>query len=123
MPEAIRGEFAFSVDKLSAIISDKETSKKEIEANKIRLQKQLDEVSVQSNELLAYVDAMPKWSEIFKSSDVATKQMILSTLIDKIIVKEDDITIKFKIRLDNFWDEKLLENDGSPTTPYTPGSR
>ena len=112
LPEAIRGEFAFSVDKLSAIISDKETSKKEIEANKSRLQKQLDEVSVQSNELLAYVDAMPKWSEIFKDSDIQTKQMILSTLIDKIIVKDDDITIKFKIRLDNFLDEKLLENDG-----------
>ena len=112
LPEAIRGEFAFSVDKLSAIISDKETSKKEIEANKSRLQKQLDEVSVQSNELLAYVDAMPKWSEIFKDSDIQTKQMILSTLIDKIIVKDDDITIKFKIRLDNFLDEKLLESSG-----------
>ena len=112
LPEAIRGEFAFSVDKLSAIISDKETSKKEIEANKSRLQKQLDEVSVQSNELLAYVDAMPKWSEIFKDSDTQTKQMILSTLIDKIIVKDDDITIKFKIRLDNFLDEKLLESSG-----------
>ena len=112
LPEAIRGEFAFSVDKLSAIISDKETSKKEIEANKSRLQKQLDEVSVESNELLAYVDAMPKWSEIFKDSDTQTKQMILSTLIDKIIVKDDDITIKFKIRLDNFLDEKLLESSG-----------
>ena len=38
--------------------------------------------------------------------------MILSTLIDKIIVKDDDITIKFKIRLDNFLDEKLLESSG-----------
>ena len=71
---------------------------------------------VQSNELLAYVDAMPKWSEIFKDSDIQTKQMILSTLIDKIIVKDDDITIKFKIRLDDFLDEKLLEND-SPDVP------
>lgn len=69
-------------------------------------------MSVQSNELLAYVDAMPKWSEIFKESDTQTKQMILSTLIDKIIVKDDDITIKFKIRLDNFLDEKLLESSG-----------
>ena len=80
------------------------------------MQKQLDEVSVESNELLAYVDAMPKWSEIFKDSDTQTKQMILSTLIDKIIVKDDDITIKFKIRLDDFLDEKLLEND-SPDVP------
>lgn len=112
LPEAIRGEFAFSVDKLSAIIADKETLQKEKEARKSRLQNQLDEVSVQSNELLAYLDAMPKWSEIFKSADIQTKQMILSTLIDKIIVKDDDITIKFKIRLDNFLEKNILETSG-----------
>ena len=112
LPEAIRGEFAFSVDKLSAIISDKESLKKEKEIQKKSLQKQLEEISLQSNELMTFVEAMPKWNEIFSQADVQTKQMILSTLIDKIIVKDDDITIKFKIRLDNFWDEKLLESSG-----------
>lgn len=121
LPEAIRGEFAFSVDKLSAIISDKESLKKEKEIQKKSLQKQLEEISLQSNELMTFVEEMPKWNEIFSQADVQTKRMILSTLIDKIIVKDDDITIKFKIRLDNFLDEKLLENDGSPTTPCTPG--
>ena len=67
---------------------------------------------MQSNELMTFVEAMPKWNEIFSQADVKTKQMILSTLIDKIIVKDDDITIKFKIRLDNFLDEKLLESSG-----------
>jgi len=118
LPEAIRGEFAFSVDKLSAIISDKESLKKEKEIQKKSLQKQLEEISLQSNELMTFVEAMPKWNKIFSQADVQTKQMILSTLIDKIIVKDDDITIKFKIRLDNFLDEKLLENDGSPTILY-----
>lgn len=112
LPEAIRGEFAFSVDKLSAIISDKESLKKEKEIQKKSLQKQLEEISLQSNELMTFVEAMPKWNEIFSQADVQTKQMILSTLIDKIIVKDDDITIKFKIRLDNFFDEKLLESSG-----------
>ena len=112
LPEAIRGEFAFSVDKLSAIISDKESLKKEKEIQKKSLQKQLEEISLQSNELMTFVEAMPKWNEIFSQADVQTKQMILSTLIDKIIVKDDDITIKFKIRLDNFLDEKLLESSG-----------
>lgn len=112
LPEAIRGEFAFSVDKLSAIISDKESLKKEKEIQKKSLQKQLEEISLQSNELKTFVEEMPKWNEIFSQADVQTKQMILSTLIDKIIVKDDDITIKFKIRLDNFLDEKLLESSG-----------
>ena len=61
---------------------------------------------------MTFVEAMTKWNEIFSQADVQTKQMILSTLIDKIIVKDDDITIKFKIRLDNFLDEKLLESSG-----------
>lgn len=85
----------------------------------------MDEVSVHSNELLAYVDAMPKWSEIFKDSDMQTKQMILSTLIDKIIVKDDDITIKFKIRLEDYMDTSMdnsvRESGDSGTTPCTPG--
>lgn len=113
LPEAIRGEFAFSVDKLSAIIKEKEAAKQKIESKRKGLQKKLDEVAVQSSELQAFVETMPKWNEIFHEADVQTKQMILSTLIDQIIVKDDDITIKFKIRLDNFLDEKLLENDGS----------
>lgn len=118
LPEAIRGEFTFSVDKLSAIISDKESLKKEKEIQKKSLQKQLEEISLQSNELMTFVEAMPKWNEIFSQADVQTKQMILSTLIDKIIVKDDDITIKFKIRLDNFLDEKLLESSGVDTILY-----
>ena len=112
LPEAIRGEFAFSVDKLSAIISDKESLKKDKEIQKKSLQKQLEEISLQSNELKTFVESMPKWNEIFSQADVQTKQMILSTLIDKIIVKDDDITIKFKIRLEDFCDEKLLESGG-----------
>ena len=87
-------------------------TEKEKEIQKKSLQKQLEEISLQSNELMTFVEAMPKWNEIFSQADLQTKQMILSTLIDKIIVKDDDITIKFKIRLDNFLDEKLLENDG-----------
>ena len=118
LPEAIRGEFAFSVDKLSAIISDKESLKKEKEIQKKSLQKQLEEISLQSNELMTFVEAMPKWNEIFSQADVQTKQMILSTLIDKIIVKDEEITIKFKIRLDNFLDEKLLESSGVDTILY-----
>lgn len=113
LPEAIRGEFAFSVEKLSAIIEEKEAAKQEIESKRKGLQKKLDEVSVQSGELQAFVETMPKWNEIFHEADVQTKQMILSTLIDQIIVKDEDITIKFKINLDIFLDKKLLENDGS----------
>lgn len=113
IPDAIRGEFAFSVDKLSAIIKDKESKKSEIEVTRKRLKKQLDEIAVQSEELKQFVELMPKWGELFKESDTQTKQMLISTLVDKIIVTEEEITIKFKIRLEDYMDNSILESSGS----------
>ena len=114
LPEAIRGEFAFSVDKLSDMISNKENMKKEKEASRRSLEQRRAEASVQSNELKTFIETMPKWDEIFQEADVQTKQMVLNTLIDKVVVKEDDITIKFKINIEFFLNKKLLESpDGA----------
>ena len=118
LPDAIRGDFAFSVDKLSAIIKDKESRKKELEITKKRLKKQLEEISVQSEELKQFIDLMPKWSELFREADTQTKQMLISTLVDKIIVKDEEITIKFKIRLEGYMDNSSHECAGSPTILY-----
>lgn len=109
LPDAIRGDFAFRVDKLSAIISDKESRKNEIEVAKKRLKKQLEEISVQSEEMKQFIHLMPKWSELFQESDTQTKQMLISTLVDKIIVKDEEITIKFKIRLEDYIEDSLHE--------------
>jgi DNA invertase Pin-like site-specific DNA recombinase/archaellum component FlaC len=102
IPDAIRGDFAFSVDKLSAIIKEKESRKKEIENSKRELKEQMEQVSVNKEEMEKFIALMPKWSEIFKEADIQTRQMLLSTLIDKIIVKDEEINIKFKIRLEDY---------------------
>lgn len=123
IPDAIRGEFAFSVDKLSAIIKDKESRKNEIDIARKNLKKQLEEISVQSEEMKQFIDLMPKWNELFAEADIQTKQMLLSTLVDKIIVKDEEITIKFKIRIEDYIDNSLHESGGSPTIRYTLCSR
>lgn len=112
LPDAIRGNFAFSVDKLSAIIGKKESRKKEIELARKRLKNQLEEILVQSKEKKQFTDPMPKWSELFQESDTQTKQMLISALVDKIIVKDEEINIKFKIRLENYMDNSSHENSG-----------
>lgn len=118
IPDAIRGEFAFSVDKLSAMIKDKESRKNEIDIARKNLKKQLEDISVQSEEMKQFIDLMPKWNELFAEADIQTKQMLLSTLVDKIIVKDEEITIKFKIRIEDYIDNSLHESGGSPTTRY-----
>ena len=122
LPDAIRGDFSFSVDKLSAIIKEKESRKNEIEITKKRLKKQLEEISVQSEEMKQFIDLMPKWNELFQESDTQTKQMMISTLVDKIIVKDEEITIKFKIRLEEYMYKSLPECGGCGTTPCKRGS-
>lgn len=98
LPDAIRGDFAFSVEKLSVMVNEKDSRKNEMEIARKRLKRQLEEISVHSEEMKQLIDLVPKWSELFQESDTQTKQMVLSALVDRIIVKEEEITIKFKIR-------------------------
>ena len=115
LPEAIRGEFAFSADKLSSMIAEKETRKKELGKVKNRLKVQLEEISIKLEDMRQFMELIPNWRELFEESDVSTKRMLLSALIDRIIVTDDEINIKFKISLD-YQNDFILESIGSPTT-------
>ena len=116
LPEAIRGEFAFSADKLSSMIGEKETRKKELEKVRNRLQAQLEELFIKQEDMKQFIELIPNWRELFEESDVPTKRMLLSALIDRIIVTDDEINIKFKISLD-YQNDFILESIGSPTIP------
>ena len=116
LPEAIRGEFAFSADKLSSMIAEKETRKKELENVRNRLQAQLEEILIKQEDMRQFMELIPNWRELFEESDVPTKRMLLSALIDRIIVTDDEINIKFKISLD-YQKDFILESTCSPTIP------
>lgn len=112
IPDAIRGEFVFSVEKLAEKIQENNDRIKEREEKKKELQAQLSSVRAHNSDLEALVEIAPKWKELFREADVPAKKMLLSTLVDKIIVKEDEINIKFKISLEDFGGKKLLESGG-----------
>ena len=44
------------------------------------------------------------WTKLFEDTDPATGKMLLAALIDKIIVKDRDIVVRFKFRLDDLVD-------------------
>lgn len=102
IPEAIRGDYYFSVEKLSSMLSEKEQEYQELEKKaEIIKKKQLQTVS-QSSKLEKFIDTIPNWKETFRQADTAAKKMLLSSLIERIEVKDSDINIKFKIRLNDF---------------------
>lgn len=106
IPEAIRGDYYFSVDKLAGLIKEKEKAFAENEVRIKVIQDQLAEVDIQDEELSQFINHIPDWEELYNNAEVPEKQMILASLIDKVIVKADDITIRFKINLENFNDYK-----------------
>ena len=50
------------------------------------------------------------WKKAFESAPVPVKRMMLEKLIERIDVKRDDISIKFKMRLEDF---VPVNSDGS----------
>lgn len=120
IPEAIRGEYYFSAEKLSAMIKEKEQEEEALEKEAERTRNRLSQVVNQNSDMEKFITMVPNWKEEFQSADTQTKKMLLSSLIDKIEVKNDDIHIKFKIRLEDFI---LPKSIGLPTTRYRPGLR
>ena len=137
IPEAIRGDYYFSIEKLSEMVKDKQAKVEELKRLEKEKKKQLKIMDIEKTDLQQFVKVVPNWSKEFMDADTATKKMLLASVIDKIIVKKDDITIKFKISLDNFktdtntektevalenmetsGDNLLLEKVHQPTIPY-----
>ena len=102
IPDAIRGDYYFSAEKLSSIIKEKEQELKDQAEKEKEIDRKIKESKLQESELENFISAIPNWKEEFRNADVPAKQMLLSSLIDRIIVTRDNINIKFKIRLEDY---------------------
>lgn len=118
IPKALRGEGFFSPDKLANLIDENKEKLNQLSKQEVIAMTKLKEVSIQNAEMQDFLSKLPNWKEEFRNADIPTKQMILASLIERIEVKDDDIKIKFKIRLENF----LPETGGSGTIRCTRGS-
>ncbi len=97
LPEAIRGEYCFSEEKLFAIIREKEQRLKEWEEKGKRITDILHETMIRCSVAERQSSAPPDWAEEFRSAGADVKRMVLFTLIDKIIVKDGEICVRFRI--------------------------
>ena len=111
IPEAIRGDYYFSAEKLSVLIKEKEQQLCELQQNEKKIQKKLQQTELANSDLEKFIIKIPNWGEEFRNADTATKRMLLSSLIDRIEVKDDDIKIKFKIRLEDFMVLETIDSE------------
>lgn len=102
IPEAIRGDYYFSAEKLSGMIKEKEQEERALEEKAGQIENKLSQMVNQDSDMERFITMIPNWKEEFQTADTQTKKMLLSSLIDKIEVKDGDINIKFKIRMEDF---------------------
>ena len=48
------------------------------------------------------IHGVPNWNMEIENADIPSKQMLFSSIIDRMEVEEGDIKIRFKIRLEDF---------------------
>lgn len=107
IPQALRGEGYFSPEKLASLINEKKEKLNDLSSLEMKEKAKLKHVTIQSEEMKSFIEKLPNWKDEFHSADTAAKHMILASLIDRIEVKDDDIKIKFKIRLEKFLPETM----------------
>ena len=102
IPAAIRGETALSLERLDSLITEKEALLKEAEDILAGLEEEYKNTEIKIEDLQQYQDMAINWKKAFESAPVPVKRMMLEKLIERIDVKRDDISIKFKMRLEDF---------------------
>ncbi len=98
LPEAIRGDYCFSPERLSDIIEEKEQAYAELEQKADLVTSRLLKFGEQNSDIERLTAGAPDWKGEFHNTDSATRKMLLSALIEWIEVKDNDVTVKCKLR-------------------------
>lgn len=119
IPSALRGESAFSVDQLSSLIKDKEEKISELKQQIADKDKEYQETQLKKKDLKSIGNIISNWGELFKACSIPEQKVMLSRLIERIDIKENDIKIKFRISMEEYGVIEPRISSDSPTTPYT----
>lgn len=98
IPDAIRGNYFFTPEKLSSILKEKEQAILHLQEEEQQLTDKLRQTTEEDNYRKTCALKSPDWKTVFQNAETAEKQMLLFSVIDKIIVKNENIVIKLKIK-------------------------
>lgn len=116
IPDAITGDYPLSLELLSDTIAKFEEGLKKLNEELKETEKQYDSVQINQDEWENTKNMIISWKDVFTSADKAKKRVLINQLVEKIIIKEDEILIKFRVNLDFFLAGKPRMNSGFGTT-------
>ena len=99
IPDAMRGEYPISFDYLLSLIEKQKEKREKQEKVIIDLKSKMQETDISFQEWENLRIQIPTWKDVFMNADNQTKRVLVNKMIDKIYVKQDEITIRFKLNL------------------------
>ncbi len=112
IPEAMTGEYALSLDKLSLLI-DKKTEQEKQQIDAIREKEAiLQNTAITANDWEDIRKKIPTWREMFLHADTPTKRVMVNKLIERIDITREKLTIRFKISLEEFLPQSRITDNG-----------
>ena len=103
IPNAMTGDYPLSLEELAGIIrKHKELEKKHkriVEEKKA----ELDAMKGSMDDWENIRTKIPTWQDVFWNADTTTKRVLVNKLIERIDITKDNINIRFKINLNDFF--------------------
>ena len=103
IPNAMTGDYPLSLEELAGIIrKHKELEKKHkriVEEKKA----ELDAMKVSMDDWENIRTKIPTWQDVFWNADTTTKRVLVNKLIERIDITKDNINIRFKINMNDFF--------------------
>ena len=103
IPNAMTGDYPLSLEELAGIIR----KHKELEKKHKRIveekEAELDAMKVSMDDWESIRSRIPTWQDVFWNADTTTKRVLVNKLIERIDITRDNINIRFKINLNDFF--------------------
>lgn len=110
IPNALAGTCQFSLEDLAESIErQKEQKQQQIDLIK-QLEIELKNMTVSVNDWESLQSQIPSWREIFLTADTARKRVLVDRLIERIEITDEQVIIRFKINLNDFFVQPRISN-------------
>lgn len=102
IPDAMTGSYPLSLEELTRLLK-KEKEKVEKQQQYIQeLKAALEQMTVSQKDWEEMKKNIPTWKEVFLHAETDVKRVLVNKLIERIEVKENDVSIRFKINMNDF---------------------
>ena len=103
IPNAMTGDYPLSLEELADIIRKHRELEKKHKRIVEEKEAELDAMKVSMDDWENIRSRIPTWQDVFWNADTTTKRVLVDKLIERIDITRDNINIRFKINLNDFF--------------------